>query len=145
MKNINWRLRFQNKATLLAIASTVILLIKQLGFKLPDNIEDVVNTVLTLLVLLGVINDPTTDGISDSPKALTYIEPKKEQVNKMKKNDYFIDVSSYQSADLTAICQAAGTRKTIIKVSEGTGYLSPNRFTQAQTSEPIGYFHFARF
>ena len=63
----------------------------------------------------------------------------------MKKNDYFIDVSSYQSADLTAICQAAGTRKTIIKVSEGTGYLSPNRFTQAQTSEPVGYYHFARF
>ena len=63
----------------------------------------------------------------------------------MKKNDYFIDVSSYQPADLTAICQSAGTRKTIIKVSEGTGYLSPNRFTQAQTSEPIGYYHFARF
>ena len=50
MKNINWRLRFQNKATLLAIASTVILLIQQLGFKLPDNIADVVNTFLTLLV-----------------------------------------------------------------------------------------------
>lgn len=75
---INWRLRFQNKATLLAIASTVILLIQQLGFKLPDNIADVVNTFLTLLVLLGVINDPTTEGISDSPKALTYSEPKKE-------------------------------------------------------------------
>ena len=78
MKNINWRLRFQNKATLLAIASTVILLVQQLGFKLPDNIADVVNTFLTLLVLLGVINDPTTEGISDSPKALTYNEPKKE-------------------------------------------------------------------
>ena len=75
---INWKLRFQNKATLLAIASTVILLIQQLGFKLPDNIADVVNTFLTLLVLLGVINDPTTEGISDSPKALTYDEPKKK-------------------------------------------------------------------
>ena len=74
---INWKLRFQNKATLLAIASTVILLAQQLGFKLPDNIADVVNTFLTLLVLLGVINDPTTEGISDSPKALTYTEPKK--------------------------------------------------------------------
>ena len=74
---INWKLRFQNKATLLAIASTVILLIQQLGFKLPDNIADIVNTFLTLLVLLGVINDPTTEGISDSPKALTYTEPKK--------------------------------------------------------------------
>ena len=75
---INWKLRFQNKATLLAIASTVILLIQQLGFKLPDNIADVVNTFLTLLVLLGVINDPTTEGVSDSPKALTYTEPKKK-------------------------------------------------------------------
>ena len=142
---INWKLRFKNKTTLLAIASTVILLAQQLGFKLPDNIADIVNTFLTLLVLVGVINDPTTEGISDSPKALTYSEPKKEQVDKMKKNDYFIDVSSYQSADLTAICQAAGTRKTVIKVSEGTGYLSPNRFKQAETSEPVGFYHFARF
>ena len=75
---INWKLRFQNKATLLAIASTVILLIQQLGFKLPDNVAEVVNTFLTLLVLLGVINDPTTAGVSDSPKALTYNEPKKD-------------------------------------------------------------------
>lgn len=142
---INWKLRFKNKTTLLAIASTVILLAQQLGFKLPDNIADIVNTFFTLLVLVGVINDPTTEGISDSPKALTYSEPKKEQVDKMKKNDYFIDVSSYQSADLTAICQAAGTRKTVIKVSEGTGYLSPNRFKQAETSEPVGFYHFARF
>lgn len=75
---INWKLRFKNKATLLAIASTVILLAQQLGFKLPDNIADIVNTFLTLLVLLGIINDPTTQGISDSPNALTYEEPKKE-------------------------------------------------------------------
>ena len=75
---INWKLRFQNKTTLLAIASTVILLAQQLGLKLPDNIADVVNTFLTLLVLLGVVNDPTTEGISDSSKALTYVEPKKE-------------------------------------------------------------------
>ena len=75
---INWKLRFQNKTTLLAIASTVILLAQQLGLKLPDNIADIVNTFLTLLVLLGVINDPTTEGISDSPKALTYNEPKKD-------------------------------------------------------------------
>ena len=76
MKNINWRLRFQNKATLLAIAGTLILLAQQLGLRLPDNIEDVVNTVLTLLVLLGVVNDPTTVGLKDSDKALTYDKPK---------------------------------------------------------------------
>ena len=75
---INWKLRFKNKATLIAIASTVILLAQQLGFKLPDNIEDVVNTVLTLLVLLGVVNDPTTAGLKDSETALTYDKPKEE-------------------------------------------------------------------
>jgi len=75
---INWKLRFKNKATLIAIASTVILLAQQLGLKLPDNIEDVVNTVLTLLVLLGVVNDPTTAGLKDSVTALTYDKPKEE-------------------------------------------------------------------
>lgn len=63
----------------------------------------------------------------------------------MKKNDYFIDVSAYQQADLRGTCQLAGTKKTIIKVSEGTGWLSPVRQQQADTSEPVGYYHFARF
>ena len=74
---INWKLRFKNKATLLAIASTVILLAQQLGLKLPDNIADVVNTFLTLLVLLGVVNDPTTAGVGDSGQAMDYAEPRK--------------------------------------------------------------------
>lgn len=63
----------------------------------------------------------------------------------MKKNDYFIDVSAYQAADLTSICQQAGTRNTIIKVSEGTGWLSPVRVQQTRTSNCVGYYHFARF
>ena len=73
---INWKLRFKNKATLAAIAATVILLAQQLGFELPDNVSDVVNTALTLLVLLGVVSDPTTAGLSDSEQALDYTEPK---------------------------------------------------------------------
>ena len=76
---INWKLRFKNKATLIAISSTVILLAQQLGLKLPDNIVDVVNTFLTLLVLLGVVNDPTTAGIKDSDNALRYSNPKGEK------------------------------------------------------------------
>lgn len=63
----------------------------------------------------------------------------------MTKGDYFIDVSAYQSADLTGICQAAGTRNTIIKISEGVGWLSPVASQQTNTSDCIGYYHFARF
>lgn len=75
---INWKLRFKNKATLAAIVATVILLAQQLGFKLPDNIKDVTDTALTLLVLIGVLSDPTTAGLSDSTRALTYTEPSEE-------------------------------------------------------------------
>lgn len=73
---INWKLRFKNKATLAAIAATVILLAQQLGFELPDNVSEVVNTALTLLVLLGVVSDPTTSGLSDSEQAMNYNVPK---------------------------------------------------------------------
>lgn len=45
--------------------------------KLPSNIADIANTAVTLLVLLGVVTDPTTKGLSDSEQALTYHEPKK--------------------------------------------------------------------
>lgn len=75
---INWKLRFKNKATLAAIVATTILLAQQLGFKLPDNISDVANTALTLLVLIGVVNDPTTAGITDSKRALEYYEPSED-------------------------------------------------------------------
>lgn len=75
---INWKLRFKNKATLAAIVATALLLAQQLGFKLPDNINDVANTALTLLVLIGVISDPTTAGLSDSSRALTYTEPSED-------------------------------------------------------------------
>lgn len=78
--HINWKLRLglhANKATLAALVSTIILLAQQFGFELPSNISEIVNTILTLLVLLGVITDPTTKGISDSGQALDYAEPRK--------------------------------------------------------------------
>lgn len=76
---INWKLRLQNKTTLVAIIGTVLLLFQQLGLKLPDNSSDIINTVVTLLVLLGVVTDPTTSGISDSTKAMSYAKPKEDK------------------------------------------------------------------
>ena len=75
---INWKLRYKNKATLSAIVATIILLSQQLGLKLPDNISEVVNTALTLLVLLGVVSDPTTQGLSDNDNALNYHQPRED-------------------------------------------------------------------
>lgn len=63
----------------------------------------------------------------------------------MKKNDYFIDVSGWQSPDLTPYIEASGTDKTIIKVTESTYFLNNYAQSQADTSKPVGYYHFARF
>ncbi|MGG8343707.1 phage holin [Streptococcus uberis] len=74
---INWSLRLQSKYFWVALISLIVLLSQQLGFDIfPKNWEEVLNTVLSILILLGVINDPTTAGISDSDQALTYNEPK---------------------------------------------------------------------
>lgn len=74
---INWKLRLQSKFFLVALISLIVLLTQQLGFDIfPKNWEEVLNTVLSILILLGVINDPTTAGISDSDQAMDYLVPK---------------------------------------------------------------------
>lgn len=62
----NWKARFKNKTFILAIASSIILLTQQLGLDIfPPNFEEILNTILTILVTLGVVVDPTTSGITD--------------------------------------------------------------------------------
>lgn len=64
---MNWSARLKNKTFWLALASAIVLLIQQIGFDylLPDNIMDIVNTVLLIFTILGVVVDPTTSGIKD--------------------------------------------------------------------------------
>lgn len=86
MKNINWMVRIKNKAFWVALVPAVLLLIQVVaavfGFTLDlgdlgNKLLDVVNAAFSVLVILGVVNDPTTEGVSDSEQALTYTEPKK--------------------------------------------------------------------
>lgn len=71
-RKINWSKRFSNKLFLMSLASTVLLLITQLGlFPIPPDLEGIINSVLTLLALGGVLTDPTTDGMWDSDMALS--------------------------------------------------------------------------
>lgn len=86
MKNINWLVRIKNKAFWVAIIPAVLLLIQIVtsifGYEidlgdLGNKLLDAVNAVFAILVLFGVITDPTTAGISDSEQAMTYTEPKK--------------------------------------------------------------------
>ena len=85
--NINWTVRIKNKTFWLSLIPAVLLLIQVVaavfGFALDlgdlgDKLIAVVNALFAVLVILGIVTDPTTEGIRDSSQALTYTEPKKE-------------------------------------------------------------------
>jgi phi LC3 family holin len=65
--NIDWKARLKNKAFWVAIVSTVVLLSQQLGFNIfPENWSSILNTILTIFISLGIIIDPSTEGIGDN-------------------------------------------------------------------------------
>lgn len=79
---INFKLRLQNKATLVALISAAFIMLQQFGLNIPHNIQDGLNTFITILVILGIVTDPTTKGIGDSERALNYDVPLNEKERK---------------------------------------------------------------
>lgn len=82
---INWKVRIRNKAFWLALIPAVLLLMQSVaaavGYELQlgdmgDRLLAIVNNLFALLAILGIVNDPTTAGISDSKNAMTYETPK---------------------------------------------------------------------
>lgn len=83
---INWKVRIRNKAFWLALIPALLLLAQSVAVvfgieleisALSDKLVAVINALFVVLALLGVVNDPTTSGISDSEQAMTYTEPKR--------------------------------------------------------------------
>ena len=81
---INWAIRWKNKAFWVALIPAVILLIQAVAavFGLTLDFADlnskllaVVEALFVVLAILGIVNDPTTVGLSDSARALRYTEP----------------------------------------------------------------------
>lgn len=79
---MNWKLRFKNKATLIAIVAAAVAFFYQiLGILniVPPVTEEqamqVLGIIINILVGLGILVDPTTAGIGDSARAMTYSEP----------------------------------------------------------------------
>ena len=79
---MNWKVRFKNKTWLTMFVSLIIGFVFNM-LKLFDVVPVVTeNTVATIaaqilefLGLIGVLVDPTTVGIGDSNRAMTYDEP----------------------------------------------------------------------
>lgn len=84
---INWKVRIKNKNFWISIIPAILLVIQAVAHvfgynldlgELGNNLIAVVNAIFVVLVLLGIVNDPTTEGISDSKLAMTYEQPKKK-------------------------------------------------------------------
>lgn len=85
MAKINWKVRAKNKTFWLSMIPLVLVLIHQvlatvgIDFDytvISKDLVQIVETAFTILGLLGIVNDPTTAGVSDSAQALTYDVPK---------------------------------------------------------------------
>ena len=81
---INWKIRLMNKQFWLslipALALTAQAVAAVFGWEIDlttaaGKLLTVVNTVFALLVVLGIVVDPTTEGVGDSERALGYNEP----------------------------------------------------------------------
>lgn len=82
---INWKVRCRNKVWVLTMASALVSIIYQIyeivGIApvIPrEQVMDIVTTVLTIFALLGIVVDPTTDGVEDSELAMTYCTDEEE-------------------------------------------------------------------
>lgn len=85
---INWTVRFKNKVFWMSIIPMILLLVQQIcalfgisfNFSgLSESLVSIVGTVFGILALLGIVADPTTKGLSDSARAMTYDEPYKDK------------------------------------------------------------------
>lgn len=66
MTSIDLKARLKNKFFWISMSSAIALLIQQLGLNIiPDNYSDIVNTLLSILTMLGVVVDPSTPGLCD--------------------------------------------------------------------------------
>lgn len=81
---INWKVRVKNKAFWVALIPAVILVVQLVAglFGWSIDLTDIsgklvaiVDAVFVVLTILGIVQDPTTKGIKDSDRALTYKEP----------------------------------------------------------------------
>ena len=85
---LNWKVRFRNKTWLTMFISLIVGFVFNM-LKLFDIVPaftenlvmNIVGQVLTFLGLIGVIVDPTTAGIEDSNRAMTYVEPWQDEVH----------------------------------------------------------------
>lgn len=76
---INLSVRIKNKTFCIAMVGTILLLTKQVlevfgicaDFSIiEEQLKGIIETIFIMLALLGIVVDPTTDGVKDSENAM---------------------------------------------------------------------------
>ena len=87
MNKINWKVRVLNKTFWLTLVPALALLLQtflavfNIRLELGETIDKLlvfINALFAVLVIVGIVNDPTTSGVSDSTRAMTYDRPNKQ-------------------------------------------------------------------
>ena len=88
---INWRVRINNREFWITIIPAIALVVQAVVAvfgvtidltSLVGKLVAVVDAVFAVLVILGVVIDPTTAGVGDSQRAMSYVEPWNDETNK---------------------------------------------------------------
>lgn len=84
MNQINWKVRFVNKNFWITLLPALALLAQaflsvfniqlELG-EVLDRLLVFINALFAVLMIVGIVNDPTTTGFSDSANAKLYTKP----------------------------------------------------------------------
>ena len=81
---INWKVRILNKTFWITLVPALALLFQtflavfNIRLEIGDTTEKLlvfINALFAVLVIVGIVNDPTTSGVSDSTRAMTYERP----------------------------------------------------------------------
>lgn len=84
---INWTVRVKNKTFWLTLIPAILLLAQAIANVFGITIDltniggkllEVVQALFVVLSILGIVVDPTTQGVGDSEQALTYDVPKED-------------------------------------------------------------------
>ena len=81
---INWKVRVLNKTFWVTLVPALALLLQtflavfNIQLELGETIDKLlvfINALFAVLVIVGIVNDPTTTGVSDSTRAMNYDRP----------------------------------------------------------------------
>lgn len=92
---MNWTVRIRNKTFWLTLVPALLLLAQTVGAVfgytwdfagIGERLTAVINALFAVLAIIGVAADPTTTGVADSARAMSYDEPA-ENAAHMRKDD----------------------------------------------------------